>query len=235
MLRIPIAIAFAGATTLAACGDDPVKPGELVIAWNTGPSEATCTDLAVTSLQARVMKGDEQIASASGACAPTAKSGSIAIPDLTPGTYKVELDGVDAAGDATFYGEIAKQSVKEGKTVETAVIGLSPKPGEVAVNWLLPDGATRCAVAKIEDVEFSLYYRTTQLVAGPTKIDCNSVDFAFTDLLPDDAYKVIAYAYDSSKKKIAKGSTDFFPLKAGDELSKDIQLETCPGDPPVCQ
>lgn len=237
MLRIaPILFAIAGSSALAACGDDPVKPGELVVKWNTGPTGATCGTFQVTNLEARVMKGDEEIASGSSQCPTDATSGGITISDLKPGSYKVELEGYNATGRGTYFGEIAKQNVSEGKTVETSTVVLALKPGTIAVDWSLPNG-DRCAEVGIADIEFSLYYNASvapTLIGEPKKVSCEAAAFEFTNLVPNGDVKIIASGLNSAKKKIATGSTEFFPLIAGDELDKDIPLTLCPGEPPVC-
>lgn len=232
---VQILFALAGSTALIACGDDPVKPGELVVNWNTGPTGATCGTFQITTLAVRVLKGTEELYSGSGACSPEATKGSITIKDVKPGTYKIELDGRDATGRATYSGGLAKQNVSEGKTVESTVIELKLKPATITVDWALP-GNDRCATVGITDLEFSLYYDASVApnLVSTTKVKCDSDVFDLTGLVPNNDVKIVAAGLNAAKKKIALGSTEFFPLTAGDELDKKIAFEFCPGDPPLC-
>ncbi len=64
MLRIAsILLVLIGASTIAACGDDPVKPGSIDVKWSTGPTSATCGSFQVATVEVRAMKGLEEIAS----------------------------------------------------------------------------------------------------------------------------------------------------------------------------
>jgi len=237
MLRIAsILLALVGVSTFAACGDDPVKPGALAVKWSTGPTSATCGSFSVTTIQVSVMKGEVEIASGSSACASDATGGTISIPLVAPGSYKIEVEAIDAAGKGTYFGMLAKQSVGEGKTAETPTIVIALKPALLTVDWTLPGGG-RCSTAGITDVEVYLYYNASTaptLIGEAKKVKCDSTGLAFADLVPNADVKVISYGYDAAKKKVAKGSTEFFPLTAGDELKKVLALATCPGTPPVC-
>lgn len=234
MLRtalLPVACVFA----TAACGDDPVKNGELLVKWNTGPTAATCGTFGVTTVEARAMKGETAAAQVQTDCPASATSGEISLPDLAPGTYTIEVEGFNADDKGTYFGTAAKQKVSEGKTTETSAIVLALKPAIIGVDWTLPGGG-RCSTANITDVEISLYYNASTaptLIGSAKKVDCDSTGFELEDLVPNGDVKLIAYGYNGSKK-IAKGSTDFFTLGAGDDLTEVIALETCPGDPPAC-
>lgn len=237
MLRtVLIAFAVSAIPGLMACGDDATKPGTLVVQWNHGPTSATCSTRMLSTVEARALKSDEEIASASGTCAPDAKSGSLNIPDLEPGSYKVEVEGMTAAGKGTYLGTLDKVSVREGKTVETSEIVLGQKPASINVDWNLPGGG-RCSTAGIAEVEVYLYYEASTVgtpVGDPQRVDCDSTGLSFADLVPNPDAQLIGFGYDADGEKIARAETEFFPLDAGDELSKVLSLATCPGDPPSC-
>jgi len=237
MLRIAsILLVLIGASTIAACGDDPVKPGSIDVKWSTGPTSATCGSFQVATVEVRAMKGLEEIASASSACAATATGGTISIPSIAPGTYTIEVEAFNAAGKGTYLGTLAKLAVGDGKTVESSTIVIALKPALITVDWTLPGGG-RCSTAGITDVEIYLYYNAStapSLVGEARKVKCDTTGMEFTDLVPNTDVKIIGYGYDAAKKKVAKGSTGFFPLGAGDDLPKVIELATCPGTPPVC-
>src|SRR5690349_20406947 len=102
MSRItPYLLAVAGASTFAACGDDPVTNGELVVTWNHGATSATCGTRRVTTVEARIMKGEEEVAVASGPCPTDSKSGEITIANVKPGSYAVEVEAYTAANKGT--------------------------------------------------------------------------------------------------------------------------------------
>lgn len=237
MLRIAsILLVLVGASTFAACGDDPVKPGGIAVKWSTGPTSATCGSFSVARVDVRAMRGEEEIASATAPCASDATGGTINIPVIAAGTYTIEVEAFNAAGNGTYFGSLAKLTVGEGKTATTTTIVIALKPAVLTVDWTLPGGG-RCSTAGITDVEIYLYYNATTaptLIGEARKVMCDSAGLEFTDLVPNADVKVIGYGYDAAKKQIAKGSSEFFPLAAGDELAKVIALATCPGTPPVC-
>lgn len=239
MLRTPaLTLLLLGATALSACGDDPVKPGALVIKWNHGPTSATCGSRNLTTVEARVLKGDEEISSVNGPCATDARSGTLEIPEIAPGSYAIEVEGFTAAPNpkGTYLGKLARQNVSEGKTAETPEIVLGQKPAVINVDWTLPDNQ-RCAAAGIEEIEVYLYYEASTVgtpVGEPQKVDCDSTGMVFEDLVPNPDVQLIGFGYDSARKKVARAESDFFALEAGDELEQVLALETCPGDPPAC-
>jgi hypothetical protein len=237
MLRIAsILFALTAATSLAACGDDTVKPGSLVIKWNHGPTSATCGTRSLTTLEARALKSGEEVASVSGACPTDAKSGTLTIPQIAPGTYAIEVEGRTAAGKATYLGTLARQNVSEGRAAETSDIVLGQKPAMINVDWNLPGGG-RCSTAGIAEVEVFLYYQASTdgtPVGPPKKVACDSTGMKFDALLPNPDVQLIGFGYDSTKKKVARAESDFFVLEAGDELTKILSLATCPGNPPSC-
>lgn len=237
MLRIAsLLFALAGFSTFAACGDDPVKPGALDVKWSTGPTAATCGSFSVKTIQVRAMKGEEEIASASSNCDTDATGGTISIPEIAPGTYSIEVEALNADGKGTYFGKLAKQTVSQGKTAQTSTIVIALKPALITVDWTLPGGG-RCSTAGIVDVEVYLYYNAStapSLQGAARKVKCDSTGMEFPDLVPNTDVKIIGYGYDAAKKQIAKGSTEFFPLGAGDDLDKVIPLAACPGTPPVC-
>jgi len=237
MLRLAsLLFALVGFSTLAACGDDPVKPGAIDVKWSTGPTSATCGSFSVATIQVRAMKGEEEIASASATCATGATGGVISIPTIAAGTYSIEVEAINADGKGTYIGKLAKLSVGQGKTAETSTIVIALKPALLTVDWSLPGGG-RCSTAGIVDVEVYLYFNAStapSLQGEARKVKCDSTGLEFADLVPNADVKIIGYGYDAAKKKIAKGSTEFFPLGAGDDLAKVIALATCPGTPPVC-
>lgn len=235
MLRITCLLAL-GTMSLAACGDDPVKPGEIVVKWNHGPTSATCGTRGVTTVEARAMKGEEEIASAGGACPTAAANGTLTLPDIAPGSYRIEVEAFTAASKGTYLGTLAKQNVSEGKSSETPVIELKQKPAVITVDWNLPGGG-RCSTAGIAEVEVFLFYNAStaaQQQGDPKKVGCDTTGMEFADLIPNADVQLIAYGYDAAKKKVAKATSEFFPLTEGDELDKVLDLETCPGDPPTC-
>jgi len=236
MLRIASCLLALGAFSLAACGDDPVEPGEIVVKWNHGPTSATCGTRGVTKVEARAIKGEEEIAVASGNCPTADTSGTLTLPDIAPGSYKIEVEAFTTAGKGTYLGVLAKHNVSEGKSAETTVIELKQKPAVINVDWTLP-GAGRCSTAGISEIEVFLFYNAStaaQQQGEPKKVDCDTTGMQFVDLVPNADVQLIAYGYDATKKKIAKGMSEFFALTEGDELDEVIALETCPGDPPAC-
>jgi hypothetical protein len=237
MTRIAsLALALSGIAALAACGDDTVKPGTIVVKWNHGPTSATCATRMLANIEARALKNDEEVASASGTCAPDAKSGTINIPNLAPGTYAIEVEGFTAASKGTYLGTLAKQNVGEGKTVETSEIVLGQKPAMINVDWNLPGGG-RCSSAGIAEIEVYLYYEASTVgtpIGQPQRVACESTGMSFNALVPNPDAQLIGFGYDSAKKKIARAETTFFPLEAGDELTKVLSLTLCPGTPPNC-
>lgn len=236
MLRIATRLLALGAISLAACGDDPVKPGEIVVKWNHGLTSATCGTRSVTTVEARAMKGEEEVAVASGACPAADASGTLTLADVAPGSYRIEVEAFDANNKGTYLGILAKQNVSEGKSSETPVIELKQKPAIINVDWTLP-GNGRCSTAGIAEIEVFLFYHAStaaQQQGTPKKVGCDTTGMQFTDLVPNADVQLIAYGYDSAKKRIAKGTSPFFALTEGDDLDKVIALETCPGDPPAC-
>ena len=235
--------------TLAACGDDAVKPGNLVVHWSEGPT-ATCGGRGHATIEARLLSGDEVVYSGSGQCPAASSEGTIGLTNITPGTYKLEVEGVDATGKGTYLGVIAKQSVAEGKTTDTATVALAPKPARLHVDWTIPGG--KCSSSNIKNVQVSLYYKASNesIVQGaPQKVTCDNTvkdpddpksliaGVLFTDLETDDDAQVVIDGFDASNKKVASGKSqktdavavDFLSaIGFGDDLDVVVNLTAVP-------
>lgn len=238
------ALAFA-TPALFACGDDAVKPGGLVVHWTHGAT-ATCGSRGVDAIEARVLKGTELIATGNADCLADARTGTVAIADLAPGSYKIEVEALQPDDKGTYLGTLDRQSISEGKTADTPDITLAQKPATLAIDWTVPGG--KCSSSSIKEVEVTVYYNagTTSDVTGtPQKVTCDGTykdpttgtdkpGVLFASLIPNNDVVVVAYGLDAAKKKVARGSTTAFAITAGDTLAKVLTLETCAGDPPVC-
>lgn len=233
--------AFLFALALApACGDDEVKPGNLVASWAHGGPIATCSSRGVTTVEARLYSGTNLIANGSAPCEASARTGTVAIADIKPGTYRMVLEAIDADDKGLYLGEVARQNVKEGATTTSAEVTLAPKQGRLIVDWLLPGGG-RCASNAIREVEIELYY-SANAGGEPLKTQKVSCEHTFVDpdtgnevpgvlfdkLDPNDDVVLQAYGYDASKKKVASALSEVFEIGIGDELAPVLQLELCP-------
>jgi hypothetical protein len=232
---------------LFACGDDAVKPGGLVVHWTHGAT-ATCGTRGVDAIEARVLKGTELIATGNADCATDARTGTVAIADIAPGSYTIQVEAFEPGAEpkGTYIGTLERQSVSEGKNTDTPDITLAQKPATLAVDWSVPGG--KCSSSSIKEVEVTIYYNagtTSDVNGAPQKVVCDGTykdpvtgtDKAgvyFSNLLPEDDVVIVAYGLDAAKKKIARGTTTSFAITAGDSLSKVLTLETCAGDPPAC-
>jgi len=222
---------------LSACGDDAVKPGSLNVHWTQGDF-ATCSSRFVTKLEARALKkkgGDLVGTSGKVTCPASDKSGSIPIVDLDPGTYYVEVEGFNQAGDGTYLGVIEKQAVKEGKASDTAEIELEGKPASITINWTLP-GGVQCNVANIAKVQVQVYFNATQQtvkVADQT-LPCSTGTVTIPELAPNSDVAISLKGLDSANKAIAQARLEGESLEAGEEYAETVPLESCPGTPPTC-
>jgi len=232
--------------SLAACGDDEVKPGSLNVQW-THPSTATCESRHIVEIEARAIRGGEVKATGTSSCPASERSGTIPLQNLEPGTYKIEVEGFDINDKGTYLGTKDKQTVSEGKAVDTGAIQLGQKPVFLNVDWTLPGGKT-CAGAGVAEVEVTVIYNAGAS-AEPTftsKVGCNSevtdprggstklAGVVFAALEPNGDVSIVATGLDSAKKAIAQKQLDDLVFTAGDELTQTMALEACPGTPPAC-
>ncbi len=219
------------AATLAACSDDAVKPGNLVVHWSEGPT-ATCGGRGHATIEARLLSGDEVVYSGSGQCPAASSEGTIGITNVTPGSYKLEVEGVDATGKGTYLGTVARQSVAEGKTTDTATVALTPKPARLHVDWTIPGG--KCSSSNIKTVQVSLYYKASSesiLQGAAQKVTCDNTvkdpddpksliaGVLFSDLETDDDAQLVIDGFDASNKKVASGKSQKTDSAAADFLS----------------
>ena len=235
--------------TLAACGDDAVKPGNLVVHWSEGQT-ATCGGRGHTTIEARLLSGDEVVYSGSGQCPTASSEGTIGITNVTPGSYKLEVEGVDATGKGTYLGVVTKQSVAEGKTTDTATVALAPKPARLHVDWKIPGG--KCSSSNIKTVSVSLYYKASNesiLQGTAQKVNCDNTvkdpddpksliaGVLFADLETDDDAQVVIDGFDASNKKVASGKSqktdavgdDFLDaINFGDDLDVIVNMTATP-------
>ena len=233
--------AFLFALALApACGDDAVKPGNLIASWAHGGPIATCSSRGVTTVEARLYSGTNLIANGSAPCEDSARTGTVALADIKPGTYRLVLEAIDADDKGLYLGEVARQNVKEGATTTSAEVTLAPKPGRLIVDWKLPGGG-RCASNDISQVEVNLYYNAN---AGGAPIKTQKVSCEHTFKSPDDGSDVAgilfdkldpnddvvleAFGYDASNAKVASALSEIFEVGIGDELEPVLQLTLCP-------
>lgn len=245
-MRHTLAALSLALVTTAACGDDPVKPGSLNVKWNH-PSTASCDSRHIAHLEARALRGTEVVAQQTASCPAADRSGMIPLVDLDPGTYRIEVEGYDAADKGTYLGVIAKQKVFEGKATDTETILLSQKPIFLHVGWTLPGGQL-CAAAGITEVEVEVIYDagTKADVVGTQRVPCDNslkdprdatktlAGVVFEDLAPNDDVSVTVTGYDSKDAAVARTAEDGLVFAAGDEVDRTIALTSCPGTPPSC-
>lgn len=232
--------AFLFALALApACGDDEVKPGNLVASWAHGGPIATCSSRGVTTVEARLYSGTNLIANGSAPCEASARTGTVAIADIKPGTYRMVLEAIDADDKGLYLGEVARQNVKEGATTTSAEVTLAPKPGRLIVDWTVPGG--KCSSSTIREVEVKLYY-SANAGGAPLKTQRVLCDHTFESpddgavtagvlfdkLDPNDDVVLEAFGYDASKKKVASALSERFEIGIGDELAPVLDLALCP-------
>ncbi|MFO0751038.1 MAG: hypothetical protein U1F43_35995 [Myxococcota bacterium] len=244
---LTLALVFA-ALVSTACGDDTVKPGSLNVLW-THPSTATCDSRHIARLEARAYKGTatEAAATGSSSCPAADRNGTIPLTNLVPGTYRIEVEGFDAADKGTYLGVIEKQKVSEGKATDTTVVTLSQKPVFLHVGWTLPGGAL-CAASGIAEVQVDVIYDagTSADIVDTQRVKCDTAikdprdatktiaGVVFPDLEPNDDVSLALTGYSSANKAVATASEENLEFSAGDNLDKSIALVACPGDPPVC-
>ena len=242
---LALALPALALASLAACGDDNVKPGDLAVNWSHGPT-ATCESRHVTTVTARAYLKGELQKSESTSCPSTSREGAIALTELPPGSYTVEVEASDAAGKGLYLGSATKQQVKEGGATSTSTITLVEKPVRLNVTWSTPSGM--CAASPIREVlvQYIPNASTQGVVTEEEQVACDNeikdpddstnllAGVLFVDLTPNSDVKIFAFGLDSAGKKIAKGESTTLILQAGDEPTVNIPLTTCPGSPPSC-
>lgn len=223
----------------SACGDDEVKPGNLIASWAHGGPIATCSSRGVTTVEARLYSGTNLISSGSAPCEASARFGTVALAGIKPGTYRMVIEAIDSTDKGLYLGEVARQNVKEGATTTSADVTLAPKPGRLVVDWTVPGG--KCSSSTIRQVEVNLYY-SANAGGAPLKTQKVSCDHTFkspedgTDtagvlfdkLEPNDDVVLEAYGYDASNKKVASALSEVFEVGIGDEFEPVLELALCP-------
>lgn len=222
------------------CGDDTVKPGNLVVHWSEGAT-ATCGGRGHVTVEARLMTGTEVVYSGTGTCPTASSEGTIAIMNVTPGTYKLEVEAIDADDQGTYLGTVDRQKVAEGKTTDTASVTLAPKLARLHVDWTIPGG--KCSSSNIKNVQVSLYYKATNesiLQGAPTKVTCDNTvpnpddptkpiaGVVFEDLERDADAVVVVDGYDAANKKVATGRSETLDIGFGDELDIVVAVTAIP-------
>jgi len=244
-MRRTLLLLVAALFLFGACGDDAVKPGGLLVRWTQGPL-ATCGSRHLVKVEARAYLKNELQGTSESSCPAADRTGALVIEELTPGNYTVIVEAFDADDQGVYQGTAEKVGVKEGKSTTTSEINLVQKPVRLNVTWTPPTG--RCAGDDVDDVEVNVYMDAgtdTQLADAITDVcEAESADpddpsqtlagVVFDGLDPNDDVVVIAYGLDDKGNKIAKGQTDAFILSPGDFDTLNVELETCPGDPPAC-
>lgn len=246
MKRTPILVGLV--LLLAACGDDPVKPGDLVINWTHGAlASTTCGTRGVVQVEARVIQNNDVKLSGTVDCPATSSAGQIELLDLVPGRYRVVVEGLDQSDKRTFLGELASVSVSEDKVTETDDIVLVQKPARIRVDWILPGGG-RCGGSDIKEIETDIFFNATDqpVSQGESNGICDAIyadpdtgddvtGILYEDLTPNDDVVVLVRGLDAAGTEIAKVELAPFALEAGDDKAVEVQLEFCAGDPPSCQ
>ncbi len=231
---------------LGACGDDPVKPGDMVVSWTHGAlSSTTCGSRGVVRVEARAIQNDEVKLSGTVDCPATDSAGQIELLDLAPGKYRVVVEGLDQRDKGTFIGELSSVSVRENAVVETDDIVLVQKPARIRVDWSVPEG--KCGSSDIKEVETDVFFDATgqPVSQGEANGECDAVyrdpdsgdDVAgilYEDLTPNADVVLLVRGLDADGNEIAKVELTPFALEAGDDKAIDVDLTYCPGDPPDC-
>jgi len=244
-MRRILGILLASLLPLVACGDDPVKPGDLKVFWSHGPT-ATCESRHVVNLEARAYLRGNLEGTASGPCPAADRNGSLDITDLEPGNYVVEVEAFDAAGKGLYLGRAERQRVREGQESDSDIITLVQKPVMLNVTWRTPTGMCAGSPVRRVQVQYIPSASTTAVVTHDETVACNHevadprdpdsllAGIVFNDLAPNADVKVFAFGLNEAGARIARGESQTLVLSAGDERMIEIQLETCPGSPPNC-
>lgn len=118
---------------IAGCADvDPIGAGSVLLNWQVSPSG--CADAGVQVVEARLIGPTTTIERF--ACT----SSEAMFTDLDPGTYRVELLGFDADGEAIFTSTPDTIEVEADATTATPTQRLLASPAQVDVRWTFANG-----------------------------------------------------------------------------------------------
>jgi len=142
---------------------DVVLPesGTVVARYSLGP--ASCADLALTGIRARVRSAAGVVAEASQPCSGT---GEITLSPVPQGIYAVVIEGLDGAV-ATHEARQDGVVVPASGNVTTDELLLAQKPASLAVSWLFADNLA-CIDNEVVTVEATLRTSTDTVVETAT-------------------------------------------------------------------
>ncbi len=249
-VRVALA-ACCGAALLSgvACDADGsphngVAQGSLSAAWTSGPV-ATCAQLGLVAVRVHASMEGMAPVSRTEACASDARAGSIFIDALTPGTWSLELEGLDAAGAVTHEGALSPVvTVSADSHTESDEVLLKLKPADVIVDWSV---GGKCGGAGIVTVLAELYDAQGWPLreVGPMEVDCDAsfVDprdgrvrtgVLFARVPAEPGVTALVRGLDSQSAAIWRGDEGPLDLSPGQLTELLVELAPCAGDPPDC-
>ena len=136
---------------IAGCGEavDSTPEGTLTVDWDVRPRG--CSESGVEAVQID-LEYDGGTITKTRAC----DEGTVSIPNLRPANYRVQLWGIDAAGDTTFEAEPRTITVHGGGETTVPRMSLTARPGEMRLVWRFHNGLV-CGANHVETVDFALY------------------------------------------------------------------------------
>lgn len=151
---------------LVACGEDvpPLENGSMALTWQVSPrgcDAAGVRDVSVT------LDGPERLVDSFDCDSEGAE-----IRNLTPGTYRVSLDGFDVDGQVIFESEAESVVVHADGIARTPHLRLTAKPATLAIGWRFENGKV-CGANGISTIDVRVFDKADYEIGG-AQFDCNS-------------------------------------------------------------
>lgn len=229
------------------------KPGVLNVHWTNAP--ATCEIRHLTRIRVTVMQGSTEVQQKSVSCprGDRGTTGTVTIDPIDPGTYTVQVGGIDSGGNEPYAGTNASVKVPSGGIADTDVINLELRPASLVVDW---DLGAKCSTKGITDVQVRLYDAKggTLTVSGgqknPFEVGCDythkdpktgerATGVLYTGLDPARGAIAVVYGIDANGNDTYTGQSDPshpIELMPGQQTKVTVLLQRCTkSDPQPCK
>jgi hypothetical protein len=165
-----------------ACGENQQANGNITVSWQVGGM--SCQEAEIEKIHVSAFKGETLVREVTAQC----ELRQALLLDMRAGTYRIQIDGQDLNGRATFRGESESRVVSHVTTAMERPVNIRLRTGELELAWKFSDGSL-CRQVDIEELLVYAYDQHAKEVVFST-VEC-AQGFANFEGIPPGIIDVI--------------------------------------------
>lgn len=230
--KILLALSIAAIVPLATgCDDDtpPPETGDLQVTYRIGSGSTTCEDEGIISLDIYIMSGTTIVTHQIFPCDPDDQS--VMFEDLTPGTYTISANGLNADQVIIYTGEVTSPVTVAASTTNgpvNVVLNQIPPALQIFVDF---EDAGNCDFFEVTQIRV-VVYETGGSIEHDVTDDCTLItdgSVLVEDLNESSTYDIRVRGANENGEYLYEYNEDEVAVQAGQPTVVGADLVACSG------